>query len=81
MAVASHGASMRSAVRRVLVIALAVAYRPLGDYMYRVYTGTRHSRVEHGTPARSARFRVHRRPSPDHANRYPGVIDSAALIT
>jgi potassium-transporting ATPase potassium-binding subunit len=29
-----------------LVLALAVAYRPLGDYMYRVYTGTRHSRVE-----------------------------------
>src|SRR5262245_42301052 len=29
-----------------LVIALAVAYRPLGDYMYRVYTGTRHSGAE-----------------------------------
>ncbi|MCW2938383.1 MAG: K+-transporting ATPase, KdpA [Actinomycetia bacterium] len=29
-----------------LVIALAVAYRPLGDYMYRVYSGTKHSRVE-----------------------------------
>jgi K+-transporting ATPase ATPase A chain len=31
-----------------LLIALAAAYRPLGDYMYRVYTGTRHSRVERG---------------------------------
>jgi K+-transporting ATPase ATPase A chain len=29
-----------------LVLALAVAYRPLGDYMYRVFTGTRHSRAE-----------------------------------
>ncbi|MCO6009728.1 potassium-transporting ATPase subunit KdpA [Actinoallomurus purpureus] len=29
-----------------LVLALALAYRPLGDYMYRVYAGTRHSRVE-----------------------------------
>ncbi|MEV0403920.1 potassium-transporting ATPase subunit KdpA [Actinoallomurus sp. NPDC050550] len=29
-----------------LVLALALAYRPLGDYMYRVYTGTKHSRVE-----------------------------------
>ncbi|MCO5993533.1 potassium-transporting ATPase subunit KdpA [Actinoallomurus rhizosphaericola] len=29
-----------------LVLALALVYRPLGDYMYRVYTGTRHSRVE-----------------------------------
>jgi potassium-transporting ATPase potassium-binding subunit len=29
-----------------LVIALALAYRPLGDYMYRVYTGTRHTRAE-----------------------------------
>jgi K+-transporting ATPase ATPase A chain len=29
-----------------LVLALAVAYRPLGDYMYRVFSGTRHSRVE-----------------------------------
>ncbi|MEV5710592.1 potassium-transporting ATPase subunit KdpA [Actinoallomurus sp. NPDC052274] len=29
-----------------LVLALAVVYRPLGNYMYRVYTGTRHSRVE-----------------------------------
>jgi K+-transporting ATPase ATPase A chain len=29
-----------------LVLALAVAYRPLGDYMYRVFAGTRHSRVE-----------------------------------
>jgi potassium-transporting ATPase potassium-binding subunit len=29
-----------------LVIALAVAYRPFGDYMYRAVTPTRHSRVE-----------------------------------
>jgi K+-transporting ATPase ATPase A chain len=29
-----------------LVIALAVVYRPLGDYMYRVYSGTRHSGAE-----------------------------------
>ncbi|GGP07460.1 potassium-transporting ATPase subunit KdpA [Nonomuraea glycinis] len=29
-----------------LLSALALCYRPLGDYMYRVYTGTRHSRVE-----------------------------------
>jgi potassium-transporting ATPase potassium-binding subunit len=29
-----------------LVLALAVAYRPLGDHMYRVYTGVRHSRAE-----------------------------------
>ncbi|WP_067460017.1 potassium-transporting ATPase subunit KdpA [Actinomadura macra] len=29
-----------------LVLALAAVYRPLGDYMYRVYSGTRHSRVE-----------------------------------
>ncbi|GAA4628829.1 potassium-transporting ATPase subunit KdpA [Actinoallomurus vinaceus] len=29
-----------------LVLALALAYRPLGDYMYRVYTGSKHSRVE-----------------------------------
>ncbi|MGI5321024.1 potassium-transporting ATPase subunit KdpA [Actinomadura nitritigenes] len=29
-----------------LVLALAVVYRPLGDYMYRVYSGTRHTRVE-----------------------------------
>ncbi|NRQ37531.1 potassium-transporting ATPase subunit KdpA [Nonomuraea sp. NN258] len=29
-----------------LLLALALCYRPLGDYMYRVYTGTRHSRVE-----------------------------------
>jgi K+-transporting ATPase ATPase A chain len=31
-----------------LVIALALAYRPLGDYMYRVYSGTSHSRAERG---------------------------------
>ncbi|NJC70014.1 potassium-transporting ATPase subunit KdpA [Planosporangium thailandense] len=29
-----------------LVIGLALAYRPLGDYMYRVVTSTRHLRVE-----------------------------------
>ncbi|MCK2215230.1 potassium-transporting ATPase subunit KdpA [Actinomadura sp. ATCC 31491] len=29
-----------------LLLALVVCYRPLGDYMYRVYTGTRHSRAE-----------------------------------
>ncbi|MGW3773520.1 potassium-transporting ATPase subunit KdpA [Actinomadura verrucosospora] len=29
-----------------LLLALALTYRPLGDYMYRVYSGTRHSRVE-----------------------------------
>ncbi|MFC5181493.1 potassium-transporting ATPase subunit KdpA [Actinomadura harenae] len=29
-----------------LVVAIAVVYRPLGDYMYRVYAGTRHSRFE-----------------------------------
>ncbi|GAA4514808.1 potassium-transporting ATPase subunit KdpA [Actinoallomurus oryzae] len=29
-----------------LVLALAVAYRPLGDHMYRVFTGTRHARAE-----------------------------------
>ncbi|MFD0689879.1 potassium-transporting ATPase subunit KdpA [Actinomadura fibrosa] len=29
-----------------LVLVLAVVYRPLGDYMYRVYGGTRHSRAE-----------------------------------
>ncbi|MFC4912779.1 potassium-transporting ATPase subunit KdpA [Actinomadura gamaensis] len=29
-----------------LVVALAVVYRPLGDHMYRVYSGTRHSRFE-----------------------------------
>ncbi|MFI0450266.1 potassium-transporting ATPase subunit KdpA [Actinomadura sp. 6N118] len=31
-----------------LVVALAVAYKPLGDYMYRVYSGTKHSRLERG---------------------------------
>jgi K+-transporting ATPase ATPase A chain len=31
-----------------LVAALAVAYRPVGDYMYRVVTGVKHSRVERG---------------------------------
>ena len=29
-----------------LILALVVVYRPLGDYMYRVYTGTRHAPVE-----------------------------------
>ncbi|GAA2611843.1 potassium-transporting ATPase subunit KdpA [Actinomadura fulvescens] len=29
-----------------LVVAVAVVYRPLGDYMYRVYSGTSHTRVE-----------------------------------
>jgi K+-transporting ATPase ATPase A chain len=31
-----------------LVIALAVAYKPFGDYMFRVVTPTKHSRVERG---------------------------------
>ncbi len=31
-----------------LVLALAVAYRPLGDYMFRVISSTKHSRVERG---------------------------------
>ncbi|MGI5163922.1 potassium-transporting ATPase subunit KdpA [Spirillospora sp. CA-253888] len=31
-----------------LVLALALVYRPLGDHMYRVYSGARHSRVERG---------------------------------
>ncbi|MEU7988125.1 potassium-transporting ATPase subunit KdpA [Streptosporangium canum] len=29
-----------------LVLALALTHRPLGDYMYRVYTGTKHNAVE-----------------------------------
>jgi potassium-transporting ATPase potassium-binding subunit len=29
-----------------LILALALAYKPLGDYMYRVVSGTKHSRVE-----------------------------------
>ncbi|MEV0667844.1 potassium-transporting ATPase subunit KdpA [Actinomadura luteofluorescens] len=29
-----------------LALALAAVYRPLGDHMYRVYTGTRHARAE-----------------------------------
>ncbi|MFF3666127.1 potassium-transporting ATPase subunit KdpA [Microtetraspora malaysiensis] len=29
-----------------LIVALAITHRPLGDYMYRVYTGTRHLAVE-----------------------------------
>ncbi|GGO62001.1 potassium-transporting ATPase subunit KdpA [Nonomuraea cavernae] len=31
-----------------LIVVLALVHRPLGDYMYRVYTGTRHNRVERG---------------------------------
>ncbi len=31
-----------------LIIVLALTYRPLGDYLARVLTPTRHSRVEHG---------------------------------
>jgi potassium-transporting ATPase potassium-binding subunit len=31
-----------------LIVALAVAYKPAGDYMYRVVTGVKHSRVERG---------------------------------
>ena len=31
-----------------LILALALAYRPLGDYLYRVLTPARHSRVERG---------------------------------
>jgi K+-transporting ATPase ATPase A chain len=31
-----------------LVLALVLAYRPAGDYMYRVFTPTKHSRVERG---------------------------------
>jgi K+-transporting ATPase ATPase A chain len=31
-----------------LVLALAAVYRPFGDYMYRVVSGTRHNRVERG---------------------------------
>ena len=31
-----------------LVIALAAIYRPFGDYMYRVVSGTRNSRIERG---------------------------------
>ncbi|HVJ95887.1 MAG TPA: potassium-transporting ATPase subunit KdpA, partial [Acidimicrobiia bacterium] len=29
-----------------LVLALALVHVPLGDYMYRVYSGDRHSRAE-----------------------------------
>ena len=32
----------------VLIAALALVHRPLGDYMARVYSGTKHSRVELG---------------------------------
>ncbi|MET8162400.1 potassium-transporting ATPase subunit KdpA [Sphaerisporangium sp. NPDC005289] len=31
-----------------LAVALALTHRPLGDYMYRVYTGSRHSAAERG---------------------------------
>ena len=31
-----------------LLLALVLAYRPVGDYMYRVFTPTKHSRVERG---------------------------------
>ena len=31
-----------------IVLALALAYKPVGDYMYRVFTPTRHSRLERG---------------------------------
>ena len=31
-----------------LVLSLALAYRPMGDYMYRVVSSSRHSRVERG---------------------------------
>src|SRR5262249_26278273 len=31
-----------------LVLALAIAYKPFGDYMYRVVDGKKHSRVERG---------------------------------
>ncbi|MEU4704711.1 potassium-transporting ATPase subunit KdpA [Nonomuraea dietziae] len=31
-----------------LLLALAICYKPLGDYIYRAYSGTRHSRVERG---------------------------------
>src|SRR5450432_4838422 len=31
-----------------LVLALALVYRPAGDYLYRVFTSTRHSRPERG---------------------------------
>ncbi|MGW0594777.1 potassium-transporting ATPase subunit KdpA [Streptosporangium sp. NPDC002607] len=31
-----------------LIIALALTHRPLGDYMYRVYSGVRHNVVERG---------------------------------
>jgi K+-transporting ATPase ATPase A chain len=31
-----------------LIVALALAHRPLGDYMYRVYTGARHNAAERG---------------------------------
>jgi potassium-transporting ATPase potassium-binding subunit len=32
----------------LLIVALAAVHVPLGDYMYRVYSSDKHSRVEHG---------------------------------
>ncbi|WP_066360388.1 potassium-transporting ATPase subunit KdpA [Herbidospora mongoliensis] len=32
-----------------LIVALALVYKPLGDYMHRVYTGTKHNAVERVT--------------------------------
>ena len=31
-----------------LIVALVIVYKPFGDYMYRVVTGDRHSRIERG---------------------------------
>ena len=31
-----------------LIVALALAYRYLGDYLFRTVAGERHSRLEHG---------------------------------
>ena len=42
-----------------LAVALAVAYRPLGDYLHLVVTGTKHSRrelVEENTTGRTLGF-------------------------
>lgn len=30
----------------LLLLALALVYRPLGDYLYRVFTSTKHLRLE-----------------------------------
>jgi K+-transporting ATPase ATPase A chain len=32
----------------VLTVALVAVYRPFGDYLFRVVSGTKHSRIEHG---------------------------------